>query len=116
MIEAQYKLETYGMKEDSETYKKAYPESFKRYFFRLIKTLNGKKPGKMDNMTVYKNSRRLPTTFMVAGSSGTHNKKILMTANLAKKQASKTLATRTRIFYRDDYKKQMPNIFMTTDD
>ena len=45
VIQSQYKLQTYGMKEDSETMKKAFPESFKRYFFRLIKTLNGKRPG-----------------------------------------------------------------------
>jgi len=37
------------MKEDSETYKKAYPDKFKRYFFHLIKSLNGKAPGKMTN-------------------------------------------------------------------
>ena len=47
IIEKQFKLETYGMKEDSETYKKAYPESFKRYFFRLIKTISSKKAGTM---------------------------------------------------------------------
>lgn len=49
VIKSEFKLETYGMKEDSETYKKAYPEKFKRYFFHLIKTLNGKPPGKMNN-------------------------------------------------------------------
>jgi len=49
IIAEQFKLETYGMKEESETYKKAYPDSFKRYFFRLIKTLSGKAPGKMSN-------------------------------------------------------------------
>lgn len=87
--------------------KKAFPESFKRYFFRLIKTLNGKRPGQMKNMEVYKGARRLPTTFMVAGTSKrctihevscpedpcpyrTHNKKIVMTANLARKQAAAT--------------------------
>ena len=49
IIDQQFKLETYGMKVDSETYKKAYPESFKRYFFRLIKTLSSKKAGSMKN-------------------------------------------------------------------
>ena len=48
-MDTQYKLETYGMKEESETYKKAYPDKFKRYFFHLIKSLNGKKPGAMTN-------------------------------------------------------------------
>ena len=104
VIEKSYKLSTYGMKEGSETMQKAYPESFKRYFFRLIKTLNGKRPGKMTTREVYKGARRLPTTFMVAGTSKrctihefscpeevcpyrTHNKKIVMTANLARKNA-----------------------------
>ena len=49
VINEQYKLETYGMKKDSETYRKAYPEKFKRYFFHLIKSLNGKAPGMMTN-------------------------------------------------------------------
>ena len=80
IIEKQFKLETYGMKKNSETYKKAYPESFKRYFFRLIKTLSSKRAGTMKNSDVYKNSRTLPTTFMVAGNGKTANKKIIMTA------------------------------------
>lgn len=86
VIQEQYKLETYGMKEESETYKKAYPEKFKRYFFHLIKSLNGKPPGKMSNKQVYKQSKRLPTTFFVAGNPNqSYNKKIVMTASLAKR-------------------------------
>ena len=46
----------------------------------------------------------------------TFNKKIIVTADLARKQAKRPTATRSRIFYRDDYKKQMPGIFMTNDD
>ena len=49
VIAQHYKLETYGMKKDSETYNKAYPPKFKTYFMRLIKTLNGKAPGAMSN-------------------------------------------------------------------
>jgi len=87
----------------------------------------------MSNKQVYKNAKRLPTTFMVAGTSKrctihdygcpeepcayrTHNKKIVMTANLARKNAEKTIATRSRVFYRDDYKKEMNKIFMSNDD
>ena len=68
---------------------KAYPENFKRYFFRLIKTLNGKRPGAMSIKDAYKGAKRLPTTFMVAGGSlqSTHNKKIVMTHNMARKNA-----------------------------
>lgn len=98
---------------------KTYPDNFKRYFFRLIKTLNGKRPGAMANKEVYKGAKRLPTTFMVAGTSSinkTHNKKIVMTHNMARKNAESTIAARSRIFYREDHKKDMPNIFMSNDD
>lgn len=136
IIDQQYPIPTYKLEETDLTYKsfkKDYPDNFKRYFFRLIKTLNSKKPGKMKNIEVYKGARRLPTTFMVAGTSKrctihdvscptedcqyrTNNKKILMTANLARRNAEKTMATRSRVFYRDDCKKQMANIFMSYDD
>lgn len=136
VIEQHYRIPTYKLEEKDLTFKSFkldYPDNFKRYFFRLIKTLNGKKPGAMKNMEVYRGARRLPTTFMVAGTSKrctihefgcpeedcphrTHNKKIVMTSNLAKKNAAKTIATRTRVFYRDDYKKEMKNIFMSQDD
>ena len=117
VINEKYKLETYGMKIGSETHKKAYPENFKRYFFHLIKTLNGKAPGKMSRTQCYKQSRKLPTTFMVAGNpNSTHNKKIVMTSNLAKRNVNNTMATRTRVFYREDFKKKMPGIFMSQDD
>lgn len=136
VIDQHYKIPTYKLEENDLTFKsfkKDYPDNFKRYFFRLIKTLNGRKPGKMSNAQVYKGARRLPTTFMVAGTSKrctihefgcpeedcpyrTHNKKIVMTAGLAKKNAEKTISTRTRVFYRDDYKKEMKNIFMSQDD
>ena len=133
VIAEHYKLETYGMKEGSETMKKAFPYSFKRYFFLLIRTLNGKAPGKMTNKQVYTNSRRLPTTFMVAGTSKrctihpytcpedpcpyrTNNKKVVMSHNLSRKEKAKPETTRTRIFYRQDKKKDMPAIFMSRDD
>ena len=103
------------MKEDSETYTKAYPESFKSYFFRLIKTLSSKKAGSMKNAQVYKNSKALPTTFMVGAAPDprhTFNKKLEKT----EQQTGKMQATRHRIFYRDDKKKEMPAIFMSKDD
>ena len=54
---------------------------------------------------------------MVAGNpNSSHNKKIVMTSNLAKRNVEKTMATRTRVFYREDYKKEMPAIFMSNDD
>ena len=54
---------------------------------------------------------------MVAGNPNqAFNKKIVMTASLAKKSAANTYETRTRVFYRDDFKKDMPKIFMTNSD
>ena len=129
----QFSLQTYGVKDGSETMEKAYPHSFKRDFLRLVKTLNGKRAGAMSTKEVYKGAKRLPTTFMVAGTSKrctihevscptepcpyrTHNKKIVLTHNLARKQAANTMATRSRVFYREDYRSQMKDIFMSNDD
>ena len=89
----------------------------------------------MKNLQVYKYSRRLPTSFIVAGISKrctihefgcptdpcpyrTNNKKIVETIEiaLASKKEQKTLECRSRVFYRDDMKSHMKNIFMTNDD
>ena len=79
-----------------------FPDNFKRDFFRLIKTMSSKKPGKMTVKEVKKGSRRLPTTFMVAGQPNSHNQKIVMTRTLADTRAKNTMATRTKAFYRED--------------
>ena len=106
-----------------EAYKareKVVPDSFKRDFFRLIKTLSGKKPGK-NKMTVHqvkRGSKRLPTTFMVVGLANSYNKKILMTKSLQESKVKVPVATRSRVFYRDDYEiaKAKDGVFMTYDD
>ena len=52
VVRRHYALNTYGLKEEDEcfkSFKQAYPVNFKRYFCRLIKTLNGKAVGKMSN-------------------------------------------------------------------
>ena len=70
---------------NEEVYKreKIVPDSFKREFLRLLRILSSKKSGRMTVKEVKKGSRRLPTTFMVAGLANSHNKKILLTKKLA---------------------------------
>lgn len=65
---------------------------------------------------VKKGSRRLPTTFMVAGLANSHNKKILLTSKLAQARAKIPPATRTRAFYREDTMEHRKQVFMTLDD
>ena len=82
-MKSKYPVNTVGMVEDEETRKKVFPDNFKRDFFRLIKLLSAKKPGKMKISEIKKGSRRVPTTFMVAGLANSYNKKIVMTRTLA---------------------------------
>lgn len=37
-----FRMSTYGMDENTETFKKAYPKTFQRYFFRWIKAITSK--------------------------------------------------------------------------
>ena len=66
---------------------KLFPDNFRREFFRLIKVMSSKKSGKMAVKEVKRASRKMPTTFMVAGLVNSHNKKILMTRTLAMTRA-----------------------------
>ena len=105
------------MVKDPETRKKVVPDNFKRDFFRLFKTLSAKKPGAVVKYhEVKKGMKRLPTTFMVAGLANSFNKKILMTKTLAASRVKVPDATRTRVFYRDDYLEKRKDVFMTYDD
>ena len=104
------------MVDDPKSLKKVFPDNFKRDFFRLVKTLHAKKPGRMTVAEVKKGSRRLPTTFMVVGGNSNHNKKILMTKTLATRRAKEMTAARSKVFYRQDYKESIANVFMSYDD
>ena len=115
---------------------KPVPPKFQTFFRRLIKTVQNKKnmknfvqrdTGKLDKDQVLKYFRRLPTTFVVVGSANkTHNKKILMTSRLnkfcdynrfcPKDNEINKQERRNRIFYRPDYKKELTEVFMTTDE
>lgn len=130
---------THGMKEGSETFKKSFPASFKRYIVRMIKTVNSKtsmkkaRENQLENRDVMKHFKKLPTTFMVAGTSkrctlhpvtcptefcqyATMNKKIIMTRDFTKIKEKMPAERRTRIFYRPDKAKTLANVFMTYDE
>lgn len=51
---------TYGTKKNSETYKKSFPTTFKRYFFKLVKSFIKTSKG-------IKRLRNPPPTFIVPG-------------------------------------------------
>ena len=46
-MKANFRLLSYGMDEKSETFKKSFPDSFKRYFFRLVKAMTDRKGAKL---------------------------------------------------------------------
>jgi hypothetical protein len=47
-VKANFRMISYGMDEQSETFKKSYPDTFVRYFFRFVKALQGKRGGAID--------------------------------------------------------------------
>lgn len=66
---------TYGTKEDSETAKKAFPDKFKIYFFRVVKSIGtskrGKGGGKQVNAGRVRNKfKKMPPMFLIGGGVG----------------------------------------------
>ena len=72
-MDSKYPVNLTGMVENEETRKKVFPDKFRTDFFRLIKLLSAKKPGTMTDKEIKRGSRRLPTTFLVAGLANSHN-------------------------------------------
>ena len=84
MIDRKYKLWPHGIVDDEEKRKKLFPKNFKTDFSRLLKVLQSTKPNtKLGPRELKKAQRRLPTTFIVAGTVNAHNKKIVLTRKLA---------------------------------
>lgn len=52
---------TYGTKKNSETYKKSFPTTFKRYFFKVTKSFVKTKGGGMKRL------KNVPTMFIMPG-------------------------------------------------
>ena len=93
------------MAENEESRKKVFPDNFKRDFFKLYRVLNSKKAGTMTDKEIKRGSRRLPTTFMVAGLANSYNRRIATTRTLMAHKPKVPVATRSRVFYRDDFMK-----------
>jgi hypothetical protein len=56
---------------------KAYPQKFKDFFFRIVKTLvDSKKMKSYKNSDIKGRYRKKPTSFMVVGKTHTYNSKV----------------------------------------
>lgn len=132
-VKANFRMLSYGMKEGSVTMKKAYPDTFARYFFRYVKAISNKK-GTDISMTnpgaIKRRFQKMPAAFIISAGKKrctmhefscptedcqyiTQNKKIIMTSRLAKKAEVPVTTHRSRVFYRQDLKIKLRDIFMT---
>lgn len=95
-VKSNFPMLTYGMKENSETMKKAYPDTFARLFFRYVKAISDKKGTGLKLSEVHKRFKNLPAAFIISAGKKrctmhdiscptqdcpyiTNNKKIVMT-------------------------------------
>lgn len=63
-----------------------YAQSFKRYFFRIVKAIgDGKRGRTLGSKTIQRRMMRLPATYMVAGSASTNNARVNMNRLMAQK-------------------------------
>lgn len=117
---------SYGQDPESETFKKSYPSSFKRYFFKLVKNIIiNKKTGQK------KIPKNPPTLKMTVGAR--HNTKmdplVMTTMNTELKEfkvgmhitnlklKGKVPTTwRSRVFRKPEMKNNLKNIFMKQDE
>jgi len=63
------------MNEKSETFKKSYPDTFVRYFFRFVKSIQGKRGGAITFAKAKKRLHRIPPAFIIPSGKtrGTYN-------------------------------------------
>lgn len=66
LINKRFPFHAYGQDKKSDTYKKSYPSSFKKYFFGLVKSFVKSKRGQ------YKRVKNAPPTFILAGGRKCH--------------------------------------------
>lgn len=125
---------SYGQDEKSDTFKKSFPATFMRLFFRYVKAIANTRGCKLSIRQVNKRFRKLPTAFLIPAGRNrctmhdiscpqgadcpfvTLNQKVILTHSFNKKRLPVPSSHRTRLFFRDDQKKALSNIFMTTDD
>lgn len=131
-MKTNFRLLTYGMDEASSTFKKSFPDSYKRAFFRVIKALADRKSRRLPFAEVRRRVRKLPPSFITTcGPAGnctfhnttcprepcpyaTFNKKIIATVKAPRvPRVGKLPTRRQRIFYREDLHQRLERVFMT---
>ena len=115
---------TYGTKKNSETYKKSFPMTFKRYFFKLLKSLVRTEGG-------LKTRDNAPPAFMLPGGKrctmhdfqcpeecayATLNKKVTLRQNVYRRRKRDPATFRSRVWRRKDFKKALKDVFMTNNE
>lgn len=132
-VKSHFPVLSYGMNKQGETFKKFYPNTFARCFFRYVKAISNKAGTKLDTKAIQRRYKFLATAFVI--SSGvkrcqmhdhgcptpdcpylTHNKKVILTKNLKTKAKPVDKSTRSKIFFREDMKQRLSSIFMTYDE
>jgi hypothetical protein len=124
---------SFGQDENSAAFKKAFPENFKRHFFRVLKSVSDRKGAKMNYADVRKRTRKMPTSFVITSGPGscklhkhacptencpytTMNKKVITTLQESKLKRAELPTRRQRVFYREDMKQKLKEVFMMTGD
>jgi len=129
---------TYGTNENSETAKKAFPDKFKIYFFRIVKSIGTIKRGKgakthVNAGRVRNKCKKMPPMFLIGGGKGkctihefgcpseecpyiTHNKKIVMCKTMGNPSIKNPESWNHRLWFREDKKSSISNVFMTQSD
>ena len=125
LTEEKYPHITYGTKKDSETFKKSYPNSFKKSFFQIVKSfvrVRGKG---------LKRLRNAPPTFILPGGKRCHmhqytcpedcqyttlNQKVLLKKNVTRRHQKDPKSFRSRVWRRTDFKKALNSVFMLSSD
>jgi hypothetical protein len=73
-VKSNFPMLTYGMKDNSETMKKAFPDTFARYFFRYVKAISDKKGTGISLSDARKRFKKLPAAFIIpAGKPRSQN-------------------------------------------
>jgi hypothetical protein len=65
-VSTNFRMLTYGIKQESETMKKAYPDTFGRFFFRYVKAISDKKGTGLSLRDVKKRFKALPAAFIIS--------------------------------------------------
>lgn len=131
-VKANFPMVAYGEDVESEKFKKQFPQSFKRHFFRVVKVINDKKGPKLSYADVKKRLKHMPPAFIVNSAPGncslhtkgscpkgvacpyvTHNKKIIGTISRKIATQGEIPTHRQRIFYREDMKEKIKQVFMS---